>query len=395
MKKNCQKGFMLVETLVVTTFIAGVFIFLFIQFNNLNKSYKNSFKYDTVEGSYALEDILDYLRNETRFTTNINSYMNSNEYVDITECSSELFINTNYCKKLFELENIKQILVVDYNNVAFENNEYISENIKEYFNKVNKKNLMDCYVIVAEFKNGSVSSNAFIKCKNGNCNINTPDIKLIEGNSFEIGSIYRITSNDVESDWYVIANSNTSITFLSKYNLSSSDNYLKQAQNNDVNDINFDNATSRLTDNNTYCKLGKSESKGCNAYAASTLEGSIFTNGSFSGTVTEDSTIKTYNDKYVNTLNLGNYLVSNRLIQISDLTNLGCKTSSYKSAECKNYTEYTWLYSTSYWLMTPHTGPNQSIYMVSSSGVLSNTASRYWTVAGIRPVIVIKKEGIK
>lgn len=158
MKKNCQKGFMLVETLVVTTFIAGVFIFLFIQFSNLNKSYKTSFKYDTVEGSYALRDILDYLKGETRFTTNINSYMSSNEYIDITECSSEFFINTNYCKKLFELENISKVIVFNNDFKPKEENK-LTENIKEYFNKVNKKNENNFdYNVVIETNTGNIIS---------------------------------------------------------------------------------------------------------------------------------------------------------------------------------------------------------------------------------------------
>ena len=46
MKKNNQ-GFMLVEFLVVSIFVLGTLIFLTIEFNNINKSYNRSFKYDT------------------------------------------------------------------------------------------------------------------------------------------------------------------------------------------------------------------------------------------------------------------------------------------------------------------------------------------------------------
>lgn len=158
MKKNDQKGFMLVETLVVTTFIAGVFIFLFIQFSNLNKSYKFSFKYDTVEGKYALEDVLDYLKNETRFTSKIDLYMSSNEYIDITECSNDLFINVSYCKKLLSLENINKVIISN-NGFKPQEESQLSENIKEYFNKINKKNENSFnYYVVIELKNGDVIS---------------------------------------------------------------------------------------------------------------------------------------------------------------------------------------------------------------------------------------------
>lgn len=158
MKKKSQKGFMLVETLVVTTFIAGVFIFLFIQFSNLNKNYKSSFKYDTVEGKYALKDIEDYLKADTKFRFKIVHYMNLNEYLNITECSTELFINTNYCKKLFELENVKTVIILNKDFKPTSKNK-ISEDIKEYFNKINKKNTNNFnYYIVIELNNGNIIS---------------------------------------------------------------------------------------------------------------------------------------------------------------------------------------------------------------------------------------------
>ena len=158
MKKNTQKGFMLVETLVVTTFISGVFIFLFIQFNNLNKSYKNSFKYDTVEGKYALEDIVNYIKFDISFKANLNSYINTSKFIILNNCDENLFSNVNYCEKLFELEEIEEAIIV---NSGFEvsENDKISENIKEYLNKVKKDNSNNLdYLIIIQLSNGSVTS---------------------------------------------------------------------------------------------------------------------------------------------------------------------------------------------------------------------------------------------
>ena len=56
MKKN-TKGFMLVEFLVVSIFVLGTLIFLTVQFNNINKSYNRSFKYDTVSNLYSAKNI--------------------------------------------------------------------------------------------------------------------------------------------------------------------------------------------------------------------------------------------------------------------------------------------------------------------------------------------------
>ena len=44
MKKR-NKGFILLETLVVSTFIITLLIYLYVQFSNLKKSYDISFRY--------------------------------------------------------------------------------------------------------------------------------------------------------------------------------------------------------------------------------------------------------------------------------------------------------------------------------------------------------------
>lgn len=158
MKKNKQKGFMLVETLVVTTFISGVFLFLFIQFNNLNKSYKYSFKYDSVEGLYALDDVVDYLNDESLFKSNLATSLSDDNYIKLSNCSSNLFSSVEYCNKLFELEEIREAIIVkkDY---EINSTDSISENIKEYLNKVNKKNRNNYnYLIIIELLNDNIVS---------------------------------------------------------------------------------------------------------------------------------------------------------------------------------------------------------------------------------------------
>ena len=60
MKKNSNKGFVLAETLIVTTFVAGILFFMFVQFTSLSKNYNDSYKYNTVEDLYALRNIRDY-----------------------------------------------------------------------------------------------------------------------------------------------------------------------------------------------------------------------------------------------------------------------------------------------------------------------------------------------
>ena len=50
MKKKNNKGFMLVETLIVATFLVTTLLFIYVQFNNITRTYDTSFRYNTVNG---------------------------------------------------------------------------------------------------------------------------------------------------------------------------------------------------------------------------------------------------------------------------------------------------------------------------------------------------------
>ena len=87
-------------------------------------------------------------------------------------------------------------------------------------------------------------------------------------------------------------------------------------QNLEYTEITYDAANHRTTENNTYCT---NPSRGCGVYAA--VSGTFQTpNGSHSGTVTEDSSIKQYlNNTYYPTLNV----VAKTQVQ-SHAFNIGC-----------------------------------------------------------------------
>ena len=58
MKKN---GFALVETLIVSTVVASILIYMFVQFNNLQNRYSESFRYNDVDDLYKLDSLKSYL----------------------------------------------------------------------------------------------------------------------------------------------------------------------------------------------------------------------------------------------------------------------------------------------------------------------------------------------
>ncbi len=113
MKKNNEKGFSLVETLVTATFIMGTLVFLFVQFRSISQNYQTSFKYNSVQGLYALESMrMFYLQDN--FSGIANNYRSgSMKYLDLSTCPSSYIRETSYCMDLVNSLKIKTILMTD------------------------------------------------------------------------------------------------------------------------------------------------------------------------------------------------------------------------------------------------------------------------------------------
>ena len=123
MKKRYTDGFMLAETLIVTIFVAGVLIFLFIQFSKISNSYNEYYKYNSSDRLYALDNIKYYLEDDTLAI----SYLTTNniKFIDVTDCS--IFSNSVYCTRLLELENIEKLIIttnpIDINSIDISDDE--------------------------------------------------------------------------------------------------------------------------------------------------------------------------------------------------------------------------------------------------------------------------------
>ena len=147
MKKNINFGYMLVETLLVTIFVAGVLIFLFIEFSNLDNSYEISFKYNTVENLYALGDIRDYIQSNKDIFNQLKSKLeNNNGYIENCDFSNDEM----YCAKLLNLENIEQLVITEnsFNKSSFPTSD------EEFINFINKISADgdELYRLIASFK---------------------------------------------------------------------------------------------------------------------------------------------------------------------------------------------------------------------------------------------------
>ncbi len=153
MKKN-NRGFMLVETLIVGLFVATTLIYLYIQFSNLNRSYSDSFKYNTVEGLYALKDVREYI---VLNQESIEDEIFDNNYT-LDPCS--ILPDEEYCRALLSKENINTIIIT-YNEVSNSNIPTdLDQNFLDFINKIEPVGQEE-YRIIASFNNKTYATIRF------------------------------------------------------------------------------------------------------------------------------------------------------------------------------------------------------------------------------------------
>ena len=110
MKKNNRLGFMLIETLLVSTFVLGVLTYLFMQFSALKRSYDDSFRYDTVPGLYGVRNINQYITRLGEYSTLQSSVNDTYGYV---EFSCAMISGTTCSALVTNLETEKIYFVKD------------------------------------------------------------------------------------------------------------------------------------------------------------------------------------------------------------------------------------------------------------------------------------------
>ena len=122
MKKMNNKGFLMVEALIVSTFVVSVLIYFFVQFKKVDASFELSYSYNTVNGLYAVNNISAYLDNlyetDSDFRDQIKGgsiKLNSPFYkVIYNQIDNENFTCISsqvYCGELMQSLNIKSAVL--------------------------------------------------------------------------------------------------------------------------------------------------------------------------------------------------------------------------------------------------------------------------------------------
>lgn len=170
MKKN-NKGFTLLETLIVSTFVLGSLIYLFTQINNAKTNYDITFRYDSVNAIYNTKNITYFLR-ENGYSNLISLVSSSSDgYIEIYNNPDDKEINSiclyvngdsDYCALLMERVGAKTVLFTSENMNTLKskiNNSDYSEELKRYILQLDfDQNLENMYRIIVEYNDNTFSS---------------------------------------------------------------------------------------------------------------------------------------------------------------------------------------------------------------------------------------------
>ncbi len=191
------------------------------------------------------------------------------------------------------------------------------------------------------------------------------------------------------SKWHVLESSSensTTVTLLSDYNLKEDGSYDTDCIEGICSPRAFDTENNRVTEANPYCTTPQ---YGCNYYGQ---------NGS---TVVKDSTIKTWLETtYLSALktslsgNGGN--IEDLTVSLPTMEQLAAASNQKFNQELLDFKTTSWLVTTSYWTKTPSSSGSSYVWEVISKN--QNSFIQYANSAnsaGVRPVIVVKKENIQ
>lgn len=163
--KKINKGFILLETMVVSAFVISTLIFLYIQFVNLKNSYNNSFKYNTIPGLYAAKNVQNYINGHNYSYMKKDASNSEVGYIELYNkktCNLTYFqTEEEYCKKLMSELNIKTLLMTKESLDGLKNDlkekDKYSNGLYMFTKKISNQNNAN-YRLIVEFNDDTFAN---------------------------------------------------------------------------------------------------------------------------------------------------------------------------------------------------------------------------------------------
>lgn len=164
-----KKGFILVETLIVSVTILTTLVYIFTQFQKIESNYALSFKYNTTDNLYKVANFRTYLLDGLNDPTSnydriLTEFLAGTNYaLDLTSCPATLILlNQQYCTSLIQKLDIKKVIFAkeDLTDLVSElkNIYFVSEEMKDFIKYIDHDSEAAKYRLIVEFNNGTFGS---------------------------------------------------------------------------------------------------------------------------------------------------------------------------------------------------------------------------------------------
>ena len=230
-----KKGFVLLETLVVTIFTLIIFTLLYTSTVPLLGKYKDLSYYNDIDITYDLYYLKRLIKNDNKYNDINNSSYQSIKCTDLEDA--------NTCNSYFDALNIKkndELVYLDLKKLNA-NKKYLSSDILDYVNRIDKKYDNSKILILKRndyisfvkwfepteptivFENtGETNSCGYKNSATVKITCNSPDgFKSLKINNEEITDLENLKSKTIEKT--ISSSTSFQVTCTSKYDLTNSD----------------------------------------------------------------------------------------------------------------------------------------------------------------------------
>jgi len=187
MKTLNNKGFMLVETLIVTTIVASFIIFMYAEVHTIINNFNRTINYNTAHATYAVGNVRKLIYNDNNLAKLTNSLEDS-MYVNVITTS---FSNQQYSDALFNVLDVKRVIMVKNDVNALKKFDYTHDftvDLQSFIKALKQEGSSSSYMLILELNNGEFAN-------------------LLIGNDAKDNSV-TITGDEI-----LTASVNTSVTF--------------------------------------------------------------------------------------------------------------------------------------------------------------------------------------
>ena len=146
-----KKGFALLETIIVITFLCVSLLLLYGTFSNMMNNSKKNILYDDVSNIYKAFYIKEYLK-----LNNLEELLDNKDIKEIN-CNNFEF---NSCKSLLEELDVNNIYITKYDLKKYDEKKY-SSNFNNYIDVLSNKDNYQ-YRFIVEFNNNDTFSYASV-----------------------------------------------------------------------------------------------------------------------------------------------------------------------------------------------------------------------------------------